>query len=1569
MPALTNRELLDAEFAAELQGEQLDLIEAENPGFTDRIGMSSVIAQELDMEFDTVFQNYEAIAKEAGHTGDPKIDKGFEAARIRAHQEVSEPGTLKAWFNSAVRGGIRVGQFGDAIPLLKHQGDIDGLNTLRDRADGIIKDANTEEFKKRQEEVDLYNDRRDAALLGFMYPRKIDPNDALAWAETTKKDIDNKIVSAEKKRDEQIIDWVGKQAALLKVPMSSRLAEFKSEEGGLGLLLNPATFTEILVEEMIATTPSLAIMAGGTAAGGPLTGAAAGGLTVYAQGVGANFFAYLSDNNIDTSNQEAVRNALSDKEFYSDAIDYSMTKSAPEAIAAALSMGVANKGNAIFNALVVQPGLGGVGAAAGNIVVGEDIDMKDFVLEMVMELPGGSIEVISQRLLSKTPKFDELMNQTARPPSNHDIQKMVENTSLEEVTRGMSEEEALLIEKQNDGDLRAEKLSNNLVLSQRNLDEIGVGTEWAPPRDPVVIEAEPVLELAQGIQDARTELETNRDVEEDIGDVPTRGAQPDKDGTLEERIAQKEAREEAKKRKALQEELDEVNDEIDVSLSEATPEETAVGFAEDKLNKTDEKAVSDLLNHLSGQGKRLKPTRLATVRERIRGSRKLAAFAKKQLEKLNKAVQQERTRADVRVFAKDEKIANLNERMDQVKNDAAFKLRATVRKLRKDLGDKVKQIKTEMSRNKISTQQANRDQAASISEAIKQVEKLRDDLNKRLPKEDRIKGPSVKELPQKRTLESLEKILDKKIEALESAFTDAVIRVKKKQVKQFVKAFEKDQSAAKKAKKKSKYTAESSENINDYLTLLGLTKDSDKVRADAVKELNKLDDRIDQSENAELTEDENIVVERALTPLLSDNLTEAQVDEILANIKSLDKDGITKRRAEILAEERKIKSVSGTVTTEVSARNSDKGLKVPQEVRALETTFGRLKRRLKYDLLDYRSVSAMLTGKLRSKLEDLVFEPIARAFSDGVLEQQKFTDSLHAKAKALKIDMSSLGTTQLTTIGTRAMSIHEAMFVYGHSQNSRGRTHLKGTTFGGLPINGEVTEMISNVLPQKYKDFVDAIIDHMDNDVYPRLNEIYKKRFGVNMPKEERYLPIKGLNEVSAGSNVFSDHMQYAGFKLSNQKLRTGAKVGWGGSNLDLISSVMSNIANTEHVIATYDAVRRADKVMSSKGVRAELSKRDPDIIKWVNKYLKGVARGTFEPPSGALVEAASHLRQNTAASLTAINVASWAKTLAPLIAVKKDVDLGAWTSTMADMPNYSNMYDTAKTLSTFMAGRRHTNKIEVAELAEGMNRGMIIPGMEVSSQIAAKYKQTTQKFKEWGWSIYGALDGFSTTLAWTAKFKEQINQHGDLNLAISEADRIVKVYFPSGRIDQLPLFFSSGGLERQLTTFTADMNRMLNLGFTGQQLKTGKVREAVLFVAFPAVLSSFYLAGTDFLGDSLKEVLGLREKDEEKDKQYWQDTARYITSQFVGGVPIVGQAIEGKVAQVVGDDAAAWYLGQSNMVFTSTFKDIHKGNYISAFSKASGAPGANYWAYAADKYLKSIFKEEEAEKDSSLIY
>jgi hypothetical protein len=262
-----------------------------------------------------------------------------------------------------------------------------------------------------------------------------------------------------------------------------------------------------------------------------------------------------------------------------------------------------------------------------------------------------------------------------------------------------------------------------------------------------------------------------------------------------------------------------------------------------------------------------------------------------------------------------------------------------------------------MSRNKISTQQANRDQAASISEAIKQVEKLRDDLNKRLPKEDRIKGPSVKELPQKRTLESLEKILDKKIEALESAFTDAVIRVKKKQVKQFVKAFKKDQSAAKKAKKKSKYTAESSENINDYLTLLGLTKDSDKVRADAVKELNKLDDRIDQSENAELTEDENIVVERALTPLLSDNLTEAQVDEILANIKSLDKDGITKRRAEILAEERKIKSVSGTVTTEVSARNSDKGLKVPQEVRALETTFGRLKRRLKYDLLDYRSVS------------------------------------------------------------------------------------------------------------------------------------------------------------------------------------------------------------------------------------------------------------------------------------------------------------------------------------------------------------------------------------------------------------------------------------------------------------------------------------------------------------------------------------------------------------------------------------------------------------------------------------
>jgi SAM-dependent methyltransferase len=1462
-----------------------------------------------------------------------------------------------------------------------------------------------------------------------------------------------------------------------------------------------------------------------------------------------------------------------------------MLRAAPEAITESLAFASAGKiGSAAFNALAIQPGAAGIGALAADLIVGEDPNFKDIATEMLIELPVGSVEVLSQRLLNGSSAWKAMMMDEAIPPDSRLIKKMVEATSMEEFTEGMTSEEALVLGKVIEDSPGAEELVAKIVESQKAVEGLGIAEEFTLPREPIEVQKEELLLLAEGIRDAEVKAGVNLDVVdatvsvelegettntalpqtdskssatqrgrateptykkiipelsgrvldygagegvgtvaisesgldvtshepfpdkwkgesppdfatpesaskipsnsfdsivsfsvlnvvkkdvrdfivENIGRVLAPGGQafitartvsdvkgaklkspvsgeenafiigkgkkttfqkgftqnelesyvlnllgdgfdvkkktglngasivvtkkgsatkksgemPIRPGDPRGKAEQEAAKEqEAQKiEKQIQAELREINEAIEIPQKakeelEKTQQDDAKPKPEEKLTKSQEKTISDILGHVAGryefgvltgrQGKKLTPKRFAVLKERLRKDKQLAKEVKKRLN----AVKAERTKSDAKLSAQKEKFLDKERQQASKIGTLRRALVTTARDLRKKHSDKVKEIKQEAQQQARNKRWENNEIRKSITDAIRQVEALHRELNAKLPKSNKLKPMKVSDLSTKKDLEKLEDLLNKKLDILESSFKEETIAFKKAELKKELTKISKVIEKAEKGKAKTPWASDYTPRLSDYLDLLGLTKNSEAARNQAQLDLQDLNKRIDEQENYELTDPDNDIVERSQTPLLEENLTEETIDAISTNIDSIKKEGVTKRKLDVLNEKRKIKALSETIKLELSKTEGKTDAREVAQMRSFIAKYGS-------ELATYQTISTVLTGKKRSKFESL-FDSISEAFSEGILMQQRFSGKnglLENKLKELEIDISSVGTNQLLTVGNRAMSIHEAMFVYGHNQNARGRGHLSATNFGGVALKGEQIRLINETLPQKYKDLVDFVIDYFDNDIYPRLNNIYKKRFGADMPKEERYLPITGLSNISAGSNIFNDHTQYAGFKMNNQKFRVGAKVGWGNRNLDFVGDMLSNIANTEHVIATYSTIRRAEAVFSSEAVRTELIKSNDVAVQWVNKYLQKVARGTFDSPSSAIIELTSHLRQNAAASLTALNVASWLKTFAPLIAIKKDIESGAWFNTLSDFENYGKQHEFAVGSSKLMATRRDTNRIEVAEMSEQSLRSRIIPTGETTSQVLSAYKKTSKKFKELGWAVYGALDSYSTTIAWTSKYKEVAGKTGDHNLAVKEADRIINVYYPSGRIDQLPFFFTSGGLEKQLTAFTADMNRMLNLGYSTTQLKDGKVREAIMFVAFPVVLSSLYLAGTDFIGDSLKEVIGVREEDEEKDKQFWQDSSRYAVSQFVGGIPFAGQLIEGKTAQLVGDDAAAWFLSQNNMVFTSAFQDAHRDNYVSAASKLMGVPGANYFSYTADKYLKSITKQDKENKETKTI-
>ena len=1769
------------------ESEAIDLATTLDPDIEKKIIMSGIIADELGLDGDFSGASYEVISRETGRTGN--LDLDFQQEQLKAigsYAKLNSKG-LQAWSNGFKRGGIRAAQYADSIPALLIQNRIEGLRTLADREKSFIEKWNAGELEEQQEIAEKYNMQREASLLGFLWPKRMTSKEMFDNYSYSLPKYEEQIAKLEAQRDEQIKDFVRKQVNLLAIPVSEGLERFRTEEGSLTELFSPTTFGELLIEELTASSPSLVAMVGGSALGGIATGVGAGALTTMAQSTSANFFGYLSQNGVDISNQQAVTEKLNDKKFFQEALDYAMLRAAPEAIVESLAFASAGKiGSAAFNALAIQPGAAGLGALAADLIVGEDPSFKDIATEMLIELPVGSIEVLSQRLLNGSSAWKAMMMDEATPPDSRLIKKMVEATSMEEFTNGMTPEEALVLEKVIEDSPGAEELVAKIVESQKAVEGLGIAEEFTPPRTPIEIQEEELLLLAEGIRAVEVEAGVDLDVVDETVGVELEGASIDLDerisvlkseikrlreaansdkdnsktyydeyeklreqlrllefekrnpgakslnreeadkyisnliklndnvkknendrfwkkgekiskspdlggkfkailqkGTkvfrsvtlkdweriqsngkidsdLRDTISNEEginlafypessrwyipdgetsvilaidtdgldglfmigaddylrsnqpipienivavsnpigkdletsqffipakqqeagprempirgpnerdkakaaAVEEAKAKKIekdIQSELKEINEAIEVQLERAQPEEGKAKPPKE-LTKREEASVSKLLNHISGQGKKLSPKELAVTREKIRGDVRLAKRVQKELIRRQDAIKAERTKADARVFAEKEKAANKEERLIQKINTLGLKLRTTVRDLKKEHLAERKQIIEEARQQARNKRWEESEKRRSVTEAIRRVEALHRKLNAKLPKGNKLKPMTVADISRETKLKALENLLNKKLENLETSFQEEIVAVKKANLEKDLTKIIKDIKQAKKRKKKTPWAPEYTEGLTNYLDLLGLTDNSEAAIKRARLDLEDLNRRIDEQENYELTDEDNDIVERSQIPLLKEDLTEDTIDDISENIKAIKKEGVTKRKADVLNENKKIKALSETIKLELSKTEGRADAREVAQIRSFIAKYGS-------ELATYQTMSVMLTGKKRSKIESL-FDSISEAFSEGILMQQRFSGKnglLEKKLEELEIDISSVGTNQLLTVGNRAMSLHEAMFVYGHNQNARGRGHLSATNFGGVALKGEQIRLIEEALPQKYKDLVDFVIDYFDDDVYPRLNNIYKKRFGVDMPKEERYLPITGLSNISAGSNIFNDHAQYAGFKMNNQKFRTGARIGWGNRNLDFIGDVLSSVANTEHVIATYSTIRRAESVFNSEAVQKELNKSSDVAAQWIKKYLSKVARGTFDSPSSAIIELTSHLRQNAAASLTALNIASWLKTFAPLIAIKKDVETGAWFDTLSDFGNYDKLHEFAVNSSKLMATRRDTNRIEVAELSEQSLRSRIIPTGEITSQVLSGYKKVSKKFKEAGWAVYGALDSYSTTMAWTAKYKEVAGKTGNHELAIKEADRIINVYFPSGRIDQLPFFFTSGGLEKQLTAFTADMNRMLNLGYSGTQLKDGKVQEAIMFVAFPVVLSSLYLAGTDFIGDSLKEVIGLRDEDKERDKQFWRDASRYGVSQFVGGIPLVGQLVEGKTAQLVGDDAAAWFLSQNNMVFTSAFQDAHRDNYISASSKLLGVPGANYFSYAADKYLKSITKQDKDKRKS----
>lgn len=488
---------LEADGVEQSQGVDYDEID---PQFSAKIRMSHYISEQTGTDANSVFEDYEGISSAYGFSGDAEFDLSFTKARLHRVQDARDPGFFESSMGRIKAGGLRASQFTDALQVVMLQAPIE--RTRRD-------------IERNLDQAELHMKK------GASSGSREFGESMLRLAEENK----IKLEGLKKNRDDQIEDYVRKQIKILAQPVSNRLKAFRDTKGleGAAKLINPLTLAEVLTEEMIAVSPSLAITIGGGVAGGPKGAIAGAGLGAYAQGVSANFFDYLGQQGVDTSSQEALQAALDDKQLFNDAISHAMLKSTPEAVASAISVGVADKGKALTNALVTQPSIAGAGVLGANLIMGEDIDIKDLITEMVAELPGGTVEVVSMRLLKPTDEFKRKIL-TDVPANNKDVELMAESTSPEAVKEGTSPEESAVIDKMIEGDPRAEKLVEQLTGKHEQAEAMGLTDDQLVGLSNAEMETLRKSSAEDGFSDGdvQTNAETVRRAKEQGQDTNTR---------------------------------------------------------------------------------------------------------------------------------------------------------------------------------------------------------------------------------------------------------------------------------------------------------------------------------------------------------------------------------------------------------------------------------------------------------------------------------------------------------------------------------------------------------------------------------------------------------------------------------------------------------------------------------------------------------------------------------------------------------------------------------------------------------------------------------------------------------------------------------------------------------------------------------------------------------------------------------------------------------------------------------------------------------------------------------------
>jgi hypothetical protein len=455
------------------------------------------------------------------------------------------------------------------------------------------------------------------------------------------------------------------------------------------------------------------------------------------------------------------------------------------------------------------------------------------------------------------------------------------------------------------------------------------------------------------------------------------------------------------------------------------------------------------------------------------------------------------------------------------------------------------------------------------------------------------------------------------------------------------------------------------------------------------------------------------------------------------------------------------------------------------------------------------------------------------------------------------------------------LTLEQLMFVYANSRNAGNKAHLYGSGWTDESIHA-AEDLLQKEAPEGRKAVDELIYRFYDQEQYDRLNEGFRRVFDIDMPKVEGYFPITGIISTKAETAIAADliarHSARAGVNRGFTKVRVQSLAPF--RQMSLFWTVFDNVQKVEHFIAMSEPIREVNRFLHQKQLMNTLQNRDAhfDCMEYLDDFLKRMSYGKIKNTQSSIDRIADWLRFNYTTYVLGFSIRSMAKTFANLPVASKYVSPARIARAASDMLTHGmDLYEAARGKSAYMRHRSESYDREIHEMRERFAEKPMF-------NLAMGANEKARK-----WSMVGltTLDKINTTIVWTAKYREVLNETADEEQAVRLADEAVENSTPGGGL----LYYTraqmaTGALARSFTMFMSDLAKIYNAFHeTVHTIHGAKdLPEVAWELALLAIIPGLWVYAVDHAFDW---------------RRLWEDPEGWIgacLSQLYGGVALVSQ-------------------------------------------------------------------------------